>query len=97
MCVRLMLPGEIALVTCPPDYAYDKFPRLYSVSIIYIVVTENHVCSHCYSYLHPHPILSQRCMLLILVLLFRPANVPEGAHIQWEIELLRFEMLKVMK
>lgn len=28
MCVRLMLPGEIALVTCPPDYAYDKFTRL---------------------------------------------------------------------
>ncbi|PON41328.1 Peptidyl-prolyl cis-trans isomerase PASTICCINO [Trema orientale] len=50
MCVRLMLPGEIALVTCPPDYAYDKFPR--------------------------------------------PANVPEGAHIQWEIELLGFEMPK---
>ncbi|KAA8518968.1 hypothetical protein F0562_016258 [Nyssa sinensis] len=50
MCVRLMLPGEIALVTCPPDYAYDKFPR--------------------------------------------PANVPEGAHIQWEIELLDFEMPK---
>ncbi|KAI4331686.1 hypothetical protein MLD38_029846 [Melastoma candidum] len=48
MCVRLMLPGEIALVTCPPDYAYDKFPR--------------------------------------------PPNVPEGAHIQWEIELLGFEM-----
>ncbi|KAK4800922.1 hypothetical protein SAY86_021409 [Trapa natans] len=48
MCVRLMLPGEVALVTCPPDYAYDKFPR--------------------------------------------PANVPEGAHIQWEIELLGFEM-----
>ncbi|KAL5740497.1 hypothetical protein ACOSQ2_029677 [Xanthoceras sorbifolium] len=48
MCVRLMLPGELALVTCPPDYAYDKFPR--------------------------------------------PANVPEGAHIQWEIELLGFEM-----
>ncbi|KAK9920545.1 hypothetical protein M0R45_029100 [Rubus argutus] len=45
-----MLPGEIALVTCPPDYAYDKFPR--------------------------------------------PANVPEGAHIQWEIELLGFEMPK---
>ncbi|KAK4601126.1 hypothetical protein RGQ29_010629 [Quercus rubra] len=50
MCVRLMLPGEIALVTCPPDYAYDKFPR--------------------------------------------PANVPEGAHVQWEIELLSFEMPK---
>ncbi|KAK9920526.1 hypothetical protein M0R45_029081 [Rubus argutus] len=50
ICVRLMLPGEIALVTCPPDYAYDKFPR--------------------------------------------PANVPEGAHIQWEIELLGFEMPK---
>jgi hypothetical protein len=28
MCVRLMLPGEVALVTCPPDYAYDKFTRL---------------------------------------------------------------------
>ncbi|KAL6987695.1 G1/S-specific cyclin pas1 [Sarracenia purpurea var. burkii] len=50
MCVRLMLPGERALVTCPPDYAYDKFPR--------------------------------------------PANVPEGAHVQWEIELLGFEMPK---
>ncbi|XP_060674522.1 peptidyl-prolyl cis-trans isomerase PASTICCINO1 isoform X2 [Ziziphus jujuba] len=50
MCVRLMLPGEIALVTCPPDYAYDKFPR--------------------------------------------PSNVPEGAHIMWEIELLGFEMPK---
>lgn len=50
MCVRLMLPGEIALVTSPPDYAYDKFER--------------------------------------------PSNVPEGAHIQWEIELLGFEMPK---
>ncbi|KAJ4833555.1 hypothetical protein Tsubulata_022486 [Turnera subulata] len=50
MCVRLMLPGEIALVTCPPDYAYDKFPR--------------------------------------------PANVPEGTYIQWEIELLSFDMPK---
>lgn len=50
MCVRLMLPGEVALVTCPPDYAYDKFTR--------------------------------------------PANVPEGAHIEWEIELLGFEMPK---
>lgn len=50
MCVRLMLPGEIALVTCPPDYAYDKFPR--------------------------------------------PANVSEGAHVQWEIELLEFETPK---
>ncbi|GAB2225089.1 hypothetical protein Drorol1_Dr00005875 [Drosera rotundifolia] len=50
MCVRLMLPGEIAMVTCPPDYAYDKFPR--------------------------------------------PDNVPEGAYVQWEIELLGFEMPK---
>ncbi|XP_058214897.1 peptidyl-prolyl cis-trans isomerase PASTICCINO1 [Rhododendron vialii] len=50
MCVRLMLPGEISLVTCPPDYAYDKFAR--------------------------------------------PAIVPEGAHVQWEIELLGFEMPK---
>jgi hypothetical protein len=29
MCVRLMLPGEKSVVTCPPDFAYDKFPRLY--------------------------------------------------------------------
>ena len=34
---------------------------------------------------------------MILVFFFRPANVPEGAHIQWEIELLGFEMPKVMK
>ena len=27
--------------------------------------------------------------------MIRPANVPEGAHIQWEIELLGFEMPKV--
>ncbi|KAK9673862.1 hypothetical protein RND81_12G194500 [Saponaria officinalis] len=50
MCVRLMLPGEIALVTCPPDYAYDKFPR--------------------------------------------PADVPAGAFVEWEIELLGFDMMK---
>ncbi|GAV65465.1 FKBP_C domain-containing protein/TPR_1 domain-containing protein/TPR_11 domain-containing protein [Cephalotus follicularis] len=50
MCVRLMLPGEIALVTSPPDYAYDNFAR--------------------------------------------PAGVPEGAHIQWEIELIGFDMPK---
>ncbi|CAN6282877.1 unnamed protein product [Urochloa humidicola] len=50
MCVRLMLPGEKSIVTCPPDFAYDKFPR--------------------------------------------PANVPEGATVQWEIELLGFEMPK---
>lgn len=31
MCVRLMLPGEIALVKCPPDYAYDKFPRSFKL------------------------------------------------------------------
>lgn len=29
--------------------------------------------------------------------MIRPANVPEGAHVQWEIELLGFEMPKVMK
>jgi hypothetical protein len=51
MCTRLMLPGEIALVTCPPDYAYDKFPR--------------------------------------------PPGVSEGAHVQWEIELLGFETPRV--
>lgn len=27
MCVKLMLPGEIALVTSTSEYAYDKFPR----------------------------------------------------------------------
>ncbi|KAK4480988.1 hypothetical protein RD792_011856 [Penstemon davidsonii] len=50
MCTRLMLPGEIALVTCPPDYAYDKFAR--------------------------------------------PAEVPQGSYIQWEIELLDYEKQK---
>ncbi|EPS70548.1 hypothetical protein M569_04209 [Genlisea aurea] len=50
MCTRLMLPGEIALVTCPPDYAYDKFPR--------------------------------------------PSEVPPGAYVQWEIELLDYEKQK---
>ncbi|KAF3613470.1 Peptidyl-prolyl cis-trans isomerase PASTICCINO1 [Capsicum annuum] len=50
MSVRLMLPGEVSLVTCPPDYAYDKFER--------------------------------------------PANVPEGAYVQWEIELLDFNTPK---
>lgn len=29
MSIRLMLPGEISIVTCPPDYAYDKFERFY--------------------------------------------------------------------
>ncbi|CAA3003163.1 peptidyl-prolyl cis-trans isomerase PASTICCINO1 [Olea europaea subsp. europaea] len=53
MCSRLMLPGERALVTCPSDYAYDKFPR--------------------------------------------PANVPLGANLQWEIELLDYEKQKVCK
>ncbi|KAI3474153.1 hypothetical protein Pfo_028941 [Paulownia fortunei] len=50
MCTRLMLPGELALITCPPDYAYDKFPR--------------------------------------------PAEVPQGAYIQWEIELVDYEKQK---
>ncbi|XWS67150.1 hypothetical protein CRYUN_Cryun05aG0262500 [Craigia yunnanensis] len=48
MRVRLMFPGKIALVTCPPGYAYDKFSR--------------------------------------------PPNVPEGANVQREIELIGFEM-----
>ncbi|KAJ3682694.1 hypothetical protein LUZ60_012921 [Juncus effusus] len=51
MSVRLMLPGEICTVVCPPDYAYDKFKP-------------------------------------------RPAKVPEGAYVRWEIELLGFEMPK---
>ncbi|KAJ9548035.1 hypothetical protein OSB04_020578 [Centaurea solstitialis] len=48
MCVRLMLPEEISLVTCP----------------------------------------------LIMHMTSLPAKVPEGAHVQWEIELLGFEMQK---
>ncbi|XP_024532699.1 peptidyl-prolyl cis-trans isomerase PASTICCINO1 [Selaginella moellendorffii] len=27
ICIKLMLPGELALITCSPEYAYDKFPR----------------------------------------------------------------------
>lgn len=36
-------------------------------------------------------------LVLIQNFLFiiRPSNVPEGAHVQWEIELLGFEMPKV--
>lgn len=50
MCIRLMLPNEIALISSTSDYAYDKFKR--------------------------------------------PENVPEGANIQWEVELLEFKMPK---
>jgi hypothetical protein len=32
----------------------------------------------------------------MLSFFIRPSNVPEGAHIQWEIELLSFEMPKVI-
>ncbi|KAH9605321.1 hypothetical protein KSS87_022449 [Heliosperma pusillum] len=62
MCVRLMLPGEIALVTCPPDYAYDKFPRS-------TPIRDSHQ-------------------------LVKPAGVPAGAYVEWEIELLGFDMVK---
>eukprot|EP00249_Psilotum_nudum_P006071 c19439_g1_i3 orf=498-2318(+) len=50
MCIKLMLPGEVACVTSAPEYAYDKFPR--------------------------------------------PESVPEGATVQWEVELLNFEKAK---
>ncbi|KAI5078705.1 hypothetical protein GOP47_0006376 [Adiantum capillus-veneris] len=50
MCVKLMLPGEIALVSSTSEYAYDKFKR--------------------------------------------PDLVPEGADVQWEVELLDFEKAK---
>ncbi|KAL3639470.1 G1/S-specific cyclin pas1 [Castilleja foliolosa] len=34
MSTRLMLPGEISIVTCPPDYAYDNFSSdSYEISI----------------------------------------------------------------
>ncbi|KAK1327001.1 Protein FIZZY-RELATED 2 [Acorus calamus] len=32
MCVCLMLPGVVSIITCPPDYAYDKFARPENVS-----------------------------------------------------------------
>lgn len=34
---------------------------------------------------------------IFLFSMVRPANVPEGAHVQWEIELIDFEMPKVTK
>lgn len=48
--VRLMLPGELALINSASKYAYDKFPR--------------------------------------------PPYIPEGASVQWEVELLDFESAK---
>lgn len=77
MCVRLMLPGEIALVTCPPDYAYDKFAR----SIFRL----NRLTA-----------LSEQSCQKLLLWFFRPPSVPEGAYVQWEIELLGFETPKVI-
>ncbi|KAJ7558926.1 hypothetical protein O6H91_04G061800 [Diphasiastrum complanatum] len=50
MCVKLMLPGELALVSSVSGFAYDKFPR--------------------------------------------PDGVPDGANVQWEVELLSFEAVK---
>lgn len=44
-------------------------------------------------------ILTLALLSLVLIqdflLIIRPSNVPEGAHVQWEIELLGFEMPKV--
>ncbi|CAI5468444.1 unnamed protein product [Closterium sp. Yama58-4] len=48
--IRLMLPGEVALVSSTAQYAYDSFPR--------------------------------------------PEGVPEGARVQWEVELFGFERPK---
>ncbi|XP_024390652.1 peptidyl-prolyl cis-trans isomerase PASTICCINO1 isoform X1 [Physcomitrium patens] len=48
--LRLMLPGELALINSVSKYAYDKFQR--------------------------------------------PESVPEGASVQWEVELLEFESAK---
>ncbi|KAH7404870.1 hypothetical protein KP509_15G048000 [Ceratopteris richardii] len=50
MCVKLMLPGEIATVRSTSEYAYDKFKR--------------------------------------------PDLVPEGADVEWEVELIDFEKAK---
>ncbi|MCO5576183.1 hypothetical protein L7F22_029991 [Adiantum nelumboides] len=50
MCVKLMLPGELARVSSTSEYAYDKFKR--------------------------------------------PDLVPEGADVQWEVELLDFKKAK---
>ncbi|PWA91745.1 FKBP-type peptidyl-prolyl cis-trans isomerase family protein [Artemisia annua] len=76
MCVRLMLPEEISLVTCPPDYAYDKFTSFKCKNDVAIA----HELTLMFSFLLYH--------------VTRPANVPEGAYVQWEIELLGFEMEK---
>ncbi|GJP61084.1 hypothetical protein CLOP_g18290 [Closterium sp. NIES-67] len=48
--IRLMLPGEVALVSSTAQYAYESFPR--------------------------------------------PEGVPEGARVQWEVELFGFEAPK---
>jgi hypothetical protein len=89
MCVRLMLPGEKSVVTCPPDFAYDKFPRLYTHINHHIRIHFSYTCFSntiriCFSY-----------EAFWIYYYNRPANVPEGAYVQWEIELLRFELPKV--
>lgn len=101
MSVRLMLPGEIALVTCPPDYAYDKFPRLLMKNLgflKYLSAGNPHLNIYIY-------ILASTVILFydaslhywhVPFFFIRPLNVPEGAHIQWEIELLAFETPKVL-
>lgn len=38
MAVRLMLPGEISDITCPPDYAYDRFKRCFFYEVKYVMV-----------------------------------------------------------
>lgn len=49
MSVRLMLPGEVSLVTCPPDYAYDKFERLVGRNLVLVLlplVLPDEICHH---------------------------------------------------
>ena len=40
-------------------------------------------------------LLKNNNLFCTLFHVIRPANVPAGAHVQWEIELLGFEMPKV--
>lgn len=39
---------------------------------------------------------SSKYVMIFSPNMVRPANVPEGAHVEWEIELLGFEMPKVI-
>lgn len=49
-----------------------------------------------YLMIHCHSVLFLFFIGILPPFITRPVNVPEGAHIQWEIELLGFETPKVL-